>query len=103
MTEMLLALDFEMANGREIVLLVVKNADNTGAMLDVLRKHYNPHDVLVIAEAAALQSENAATLTPLLRERTALDAKTTAYICRQQTCLLPVNTPEELMQQLTQP
>lgn len=92
MTDMLLALDYELANGREIVLLVAAQADNTAAMRDVLRRHYHPHDVSVVADAARL--ENAA-MTPLLRDRQLVDNKTTAFVCRNQSCLLPVTTPEQ--------
>jgi uncharacterized protein YyaL (SSP411 family) len=101
MTDMLLALDFEMANGREIVLLVAQEAENTEAMRAVLRKLYRPHDVLVTAVAGAPRPENAA-LASLLRDRQLLDGKTTAYVCRNQTCRLPVNTPEQFELQLRQ-
>jgi uncharacterized protein YyaL (SSP411 family) len=101
MTEMLLALDFEIADGREIVLLVAGEDENSEAMLEVLRRRYSPHDVLAIAAAEAAQAENAG-MSPLLRGRQLLDGKTTAFVCHNQTCRLPVNTSEQFALQLQQ-
>lgn len=96
MTEMLLALDYELANGREIVLLLAAEADNTEAMLNALQRGYLPHDVMVIVDSAAVQPENAAQ-PALLRDRRLVDGKTTAYVCRNQSCLLPANTAEQFV------
>jgi uncharacterized protein YyaL (SSP411 family) len=94
MADMLLALDFEIAAGREIVLLVAGEDEHGKAMKDVLRQRYCPHDVLAVAAAATAQAESAGA-SPLLRGRQLLDGKTTAFVCRNQTCRLPVNTPEQ--------
>lgn len=99
MTDMLLAVDFEMADGREIALLTAAKADNTAAMLDVLRRSYLPHDVIVVADAARLQNLQ---LSPLLRDRQLVHNKTTAFVCRHHACRLPVNIPEQFELQLRQ-
>ncbi|MGR8933453.1 MAG: thioredoxin domain-containing protein [Gammaproteobacteria bacterium] len=98
MTDMLLALDYELADGREIVLLTAD--DDSAGLPEMLRTHYLPHDVIVTAEAA-LQPESAA-VVPLLRDRLPVDGKTTAFVCRNRSCRLPVNTAEQFAALLRQ-
>jgi uncharacterized protein YyaL (SSP411 family) len=40
-------------------------------------------------------------LIPLTHERTAINNKPTAFVCRNQTCFSPVHTAEELAAHLT--
>jgi uncharacterized protein len=90
--EMLLAVDFALAETREVVLLRPPQGDDA-ALLDVVRERFRPHQVLVRAREG--QSEPA-----LARERTALRGVPTAYVCSRGACQLPVTDPEALRKQL---
>jgi uncharacterized protein YyaL (SSP411 family) len=93
------ALDFYLSTPKEVVL--VAGVDEEGARL--LRREvwgrYLPNKV--VAEATG-DDPAAAELVPLLRERTALGGRATAYVCENYTCLQPVNEPGELASQLAQ-
>ncbi len=81
-----------------------------GEALDALRKVlysvYLPNRVVAIADPAAPDFAEAAALSPLLADRTALDGKPTAYVCRNFACDRPTPDPAVLREQLlraTQP
>jgi uncharacterized protein YyaL (SSP411 family) len=86
--EMLLAVDFALAEVKEIVLVRPRGEDDA-PLLDVLRPRFLPHSVLVRAEEGA--SEPA-----LVRARPAAGGRPTAYVCVRGTCQLPVADPAEL-------
>ena len=72
------------------------------ALLDVVRTAYLPNLLLVGAPEAdaSTGSERAADLTPLLRDRPAVDGKPTAYLCERYVCQSPTTDPAELRRQL---
>jgi uncharacterized protein YyaL (SSP411 family) len=87
--EMLLAVDFALAEPREVVL--VRPRDGSDAkLLDVLRPRFAPNQVLVRHE------DGTGPATPLARERPALQGKPTAYVCARGACQLPVAEPDDL-------
>jgi uncharacterized protein YyaL (SSP411 family) len=90
--EMLLAVDFALADTREVVL--VRPASGTDdALLESLRHKFLPWQVLVrgVEGDADLARE-----TPLVRDRPARDGRATAYVCQRGACQLPVAEPAEL-------
>ena len=92
------AVDFYLANPPEIVIVGRDEEPDTEALVSVVRETYLPHKVLIVADdptPAAVAS------IPLLRDRSRVDGKATAYVCHRGACQLPVNTPEELREQLT--
>ena len=99
--EMLLAVDFLLAEVRELVLLRPAGGDDS-ALLDVLRPRFLPHQALVRCEAGPAQDALAA-LTPLVRDRAPLRQQTTAYVCAQGACQLPVTEAAALAAQLERP
>jgi uncharacterized protein YyaL (SSP411 family) len=98
MTDMLIALDFALAKGKEVVLVLADNADNSEIMQQVLRSAYIPdHVYLLIKEQNILQTKN---ISPLLDAKRSLKDKTTAYVCKNKVCKLPVTDPVAFVQQL---
>ncbi len=99
----LVALDQAASRPRDIAILGDVNAPDTRALLAVCRKGYRPHQVIAVgaeevSEPAGL-SEPAGTsgaAVPLLRGRTLVDGRATAYVCRDSTCRRPVTQPSEL-------
>jgi uncharacterized protein len=90
--EMLLAVDFALADAREIVLVRPPRSDDA-PLLDVVRSLFLPNAVLVRAEEG--NNELA-----LARDRTAIRGASAAYVCVRGACQLPVTDPAELRKQL---
>lgn len=87
--EMLLAVDFALAEVKEIVLVRPRGKDDA-PLLDVLRPRFLPHSVLVRAEEGAAEPA-------LAKDRPALGGRPTAYVCLRGACQLPVAEPAELV------
>ena len=94
------ALDFYLSTPKEIVVVGQSDADDSLALLREVWKRYLPNKVIVQSEADEEAGEEAAGVVPLLRERTALGGRATAYVCENYSCLQPVTTPAELAAQL---
>ena len=62
-----------------------------------MQQHYFPNTFFVA------QSEETENTLPLLQHRTAIDGKTTIYVCQNHACQLPVYSVEEAMQLLRRP
>lgn len=84
------ALDFALSQPKEIA--IVGDATNARKLIDVVFGEYRPNQVVAVGTSGSS--------IPLLQNRTMLDGKATAYVCRNFTCLLPVTEPEQLAKQL---
>ncbi|UYN89504.1 MAG: thioredoxin domain-containing protein [Anaerolineales bacterium] len=80
-----------LAGGREIAVV----GEAADALLHTLWSSWRPFDV-----AAVSPYPPPAGSPPLLAERPLKDGKATAYVCRNFACQLPVNSADELAQQL---
>jgi len=85
--EMLLAVDFLLAEPREVVL-VRPAQGNDRDLLDVVRTRFAPWQVLIRHQQGSTPA------TPLAQDRPAQKEKTTAYVCVRGACQLPVTEPE---------
>jgi uncharacterized protein YyaL (SSP411 family) len=90
--EMLLAVDFALADAKEIVLVRARGSDDA-PLLDVVRPAFLPNAVLVRAEEGNTE-------LALARDRTAIRGAPAAYVCVRGACQLPVSEPAELRKQL---
>jgi uncharacterized protein YyaL (SSP411 family) len=98
-SEMLLALDFRLGAPREIMLVAPREREQADPFLDVLRTHFLPRHVRVVAvEGEDLQRQSAT--VPLVAGKVARDGETTAYVCRQGVCKLPTRDVSVFRQQL---
>ena len=93
----LCALDFAVGPVKEVAVVGDPDADETDALLEVVRERYRPNVVVAIAAPNDAEAEEA---IPLLRDRPQKDGKATAYVCERFTCKLPVTAPEDLRLQL---
>ena len=89
-------LAYQLANApfHEIAIVGDPDADDTGALLTTARRHYRPGQVLAVA------SDPAASAVPLLHDRSAIEGRATAYLCRDFACQRPTTDPAELARQL---
>ena len=87
--EMLLAVDFLLAQPREIVLVRPRGGDDR-ALLDVVRSRFSPAQVVVRHE------DGTEPATALARDRPPKDGLPTAWVCVQGACQLPQTDPASL-------
>ena len=87
--EMLLAVDFLLAEPREVVLVRPEKGDDR-ELLDVVRRRFAPWQVLL------RHREETPPATPLAESRPAQRGKATAYVCVRGACQLPVTEPQAL-------
>jgi uncharacterized protein YyaL (SSP411 family) len=73
------------------------DAEDMGALLDVLRKEFRPNQVVAMR---GVDEADSAQLIPLLEDRRQLDGAATAYVCHNYVCRLPVTSAEALRQEL---
>jgi uncharacterized protein YyaL (SSP411 family) len=94
---LLCALDFYLGQPLELVVIGDPDRADTRSLLAEVWRRYLPNKVVA---QASLNDEKSADLVPLLRDRTAIDGKATAFVCEHFTCKMPATQPAELATQL---
>lgn len=84
---------------KEVAVVGKRNDPATQEFLGTLRKRFYPN--AVFAFACGDEAEKVGLIIPLLKDRKLVNGKTTAYVCRQGTCLAPVHTVEDLVKLLS--
>ncbi len=88
------ALSFAMGGAQEIAIIGDLKSHETHEMLAEVNLPYRPHQV-VAQHSPGFESQ-----IPLLANRPLVDGHSTAYVCRNFTCQLPVTDAESLRSQL---
>jgi len=91
---LLSAVDFANAEVREIALIGDAADPGMKELVRTVYRHYLPNKV--VAHAGGLPEDPAAERLPLLRLKTPMQGKPTAYVCERFVCRLPVTDPEAL-------
>ncbi len=89
------AVDFYHYRVKEIVIIGDPNSAETAALVRAVYDRYLPNKL--VAGAADAQPD---TDSPLLKGKTRMHGRSTAYVCERYRCKLPVNKPEDLVKQL---
>jgi hypothetical protein len=92
---LLLAADFRLGPGREVVVVGPGGAGRTRELLAVAREGYRPRDVLLLRPPGA-EGDRVAELAPFTRQMEAGDRGARAYVCREFACDAPVEEPGAL-------
>ena len=95
MPQMLVAYEFRLSKPRQIVLAGKLDSPDTHAMLDEINSRYLPDKVLLLADGAEAQKRLSEHL-PMLQSPTAIDGRTTAYLCENNACQLPTTDASKL-------
>jgi uncharacterized protein YyaL (SSP411 family) len=95
-TSWLSAVDILRSDSQEVVLIGSADDPVIADMKRELRSTFSPNTVL--AGGTRESSESAS--SPLLEGREQINGKATAYVCENYTCMLPVTTVAELIEQL---
>ena len=90
-------LDFYLSDHKEAVIVTAPNGDGPREMLNRLASTYQTSVIII---SAPVQTDTDAALWPVFKDRSAIDDKPTAYICRNYACQLPTNNPETMMSQI---
>jgi uncharacterized protein YyaL (SSP411 family) len=95
--QLLCALDFSLSAPTEIAIVGDPAAEETRALARTASRVYLPNAVL----AGKREGDGGGdALIPLLRDRTAIGGRATAYVCERLACRHPVTTPAALSEQL---
>ncbi len=92
---MMQALHLYLGGLKEVAIVGPENHSSTKEMLQTVRREFFPN--AVFAYAPGNKVDEIAEDVPLLKGKTAIDGKATAYVCRQGACLAPVTSVEKLI------
>ena len=95
LSQWLCAIDLAVNPIYDIALLGKDDRDNFADLLRIVWSTYRPNIVLASALLPLTGAE-----PPILAQRTLLEGRPTAFVCRDFVCNLPVNQPEDLRNQL---
>ena len=92
---MLVAMDFQLSNPRQIVIVGEPNGEDTKALLREVHRRYLPHTMLILADGMENQDFLEQGL-PFLKNVSKVEGRATAYVCVDFSCKVPVQTREAL-------
>jgi uncharacterized protein len=98
---LLAALDFHLAEPREVAVAGDPRDAGTRALLDVVRERYRPNTVIALRRPGDIGDDDSA--IPLLAGREPVRGRPAAYVCRRFTCRRPVTDPAALREELSGP
>jgi uncharacterized protein YyaL (SSP411 family) len=91
----MIALELLAAPSREVVIAGRLGAEDTVAMLAVLRRSYLP-GLTILLRPEGEEGAAIAAIAPFTREMGAIGGRAAAYVCAGFSCRRPVTDPEEL-------
>jgi uncharacterized protein YyaL (SSP411 family) len=95
MPQLLVAVDFNSAKPRQVVIAGKIENDDTKSLLKEVHKHFLPNKILMLADGGDGQKflgEN----NEALRAMSPIDGKPAAYVCENFTCKAPITDPRAL-------
>ena len=92
-SEMLLALDFQLEAPKEIIVIRPASGGDLATMLAPLRSAHLPNRVLAVATEGDDLRAHSATV-PLMAGKVVQEGKVTAYVCENRVCQRPTTDPE---------
>ncbi|MBI2844936.1 MAG: thioredoxin domain-containing protein, partial [Chloroflexi bacterium] len=98
-TQLLLAVDFALGPGYEVVIVGDSPDGNAAAMLQQLRQAFIPNKV-VLFRPSGQEAEQIIRLAEFTKEFTSKDSLPTAYVCENYQCQLPTTDEKKMMELL---
>jgi uncharacterized protein YyaL (SSP411 family) len=96
-TQMMTALDFALGPTSIVVIAGDAGAEDTKAMLAVLRRGFIPGKVAILRHG---EDSEIIGFAEYARNLTSIEGRATAYVCRNYSCRLPVTDAGEMMELL---
>jgi hypothetical protein len=100
LSDMLLALDFQLDAPKEILLVMPRSHEEAQALIQPLRTAFVPNRIMAVVAEGAQLDEHAA-VAPLLKDKRAIGGRPTAYVCERRVCELPTSDPAVLAEQIS--
>ncbi|XP_041363382.1 spermatogenesis-associated protein 20-like isoform X2 [Gigantopelta aegis] len=92
--ELVCALVFALSTPKQIIIYGDKESEDTKEMFKTVHESYLPNKVVIHADGSS--ESFLRTRLPILETLSKVDGKTTAYVCENYSCSLPVNSTQEL-------
>jgi uncharacterized protein len=96
MPQMMVAVNFFLSAPRQIIIAGSRNSPATAEFLDEIAGHFLPATIMLSADGGAGQDFLSKHM-PVIASMVPKDGSTTAYVCENFKCELPVNTIEQLV------
>ena len=90
----MVALDYAIGPGQEVVVAGERGAPDTEAMTDRLGRIYAPNAVFLL-RAPGTGAAPVTALAPFTEAQVAVGGRATAYVCERYTCKAPTTDPEQ--------
>ena len=98
--QMLVAWDQAQAKPQQVIISGPNGREDTVAMMNLVHDMYEPGRILLLADKAKNEKFLSHYLL-FIKDMEMINAKATAYVCKDFVCKLPVNTLDGLQKQLT--
>ena len=95
----LIALDFALGPKTEVVLVCGADGEPPTALLNELRRRFLPRTQAIVYQPG---DDVLGRISPIVRGKGPVDGAAAAWVCRDQTCLPPVTSPDELGRRLAE-
>ena len=93
--QMLAACEFHIGQPRQIILVGGREAPDTRTLRHTIDSTFAPHRVVLLVDSAE-DRETLSAYIPAIAGMQRVEGRASAYVCRDYTCQMPVNTPERL-------
>jgi uncharacterized protein YyaL (SSP411 family) len=97
---LLMSVDSLIHPPKEIAIVGRKDSDDTKKLLKAIHSRFIPNRVIALLDTSSTDAAEIAKKIPLLVNRKPVDGKSTAFVCVNFTCQLPVTSPDDLIDQL---
>jgi hypothetical protein len=91
--QMLAACEFRLGQARQIVLVGERDADDTKALLRTLHARFVPDKIVLLVDSEEARAALSAGI-PAIASMGKVEGRASAYVCRDYTCQVPVNTAD---------
>jgi uncharacterized protein YyaL (SSP411 family) len=98
-TQFMSALDFGVGPSYELVIVGKSHAEDTEAMLKVLRRQFIPNKVLLLRPAEE-KAPDITRIAVFTKGQLSLNGKATAYVCKNYVCNLPTTDISKMLELL---
>lgn len=98
-TQLLVGVDFSVGPSHELVIVGNPGADDTKRLVQALRARFIPNKVVLLKPIDEKAFE-ISRLAPYTKAYTAVEGRTTAYVCSNYSCQLPTTDPGEMLRLL---
>jgi len=97
---MLCAADWLLYPPKEVAIVGKRGSEEVAGLLRVLHRHFVPDKMVAFLDPSDPEAASITEHRPLLKDKTMVTGKATAYVCKDFVCGLPLTSPEDLLKAL---